>query len=367
MVEDPNLRVLCVRAVQNSISQSVLEIIKQRIFDLGIEDRFEILNNEIRSTLGTGVIMFKGLQNYNSSNIKSFQGVDICWVEEAQDLSQSAWDDLDPTIRKDGAEIWLSWNPKNKTDPVDQIFRHKTPPEGSIVVNVNIFDNPWPSERNLKQMEWAKRNDPDAYAHVWLGQYLERSDARVIKNWRIEDFEAPEGTIFRLGADFGFSVDPSVLIRCFIQGNTLYIDYEAHEIGCEIVNLPDLFMQIPEAEKWPLIADSARPETISHLRNHGFPKIYGAAKGAKSLEEGIAWLNSFEIVVHPRCNNTIDELTLYKYKIDKETNKPLNLLEDKNNHCIDALRYACEGVRRAQKADRRKAPVSRPTPALSRW
>jgi phage terminase large subunit len=106
-------------------------------------------------------------------------------------------------------------------------------------------------------------------------------------------------------------------------------------------------MSIPEAEKWPMVADSARPETISHMRKNGFPKIHSAVKGAKSVEEGVEWLKSFDIIVHPRCHHTIDELTLYSYKTDKDTGKTLPILEDKDNHVIDALRYACEGARRA--------------------
>ena len=107
-------------------------------------------------------------------------------------------------------------------------------------------------------------------------------------------------------------------------------------------------MTVPEAEKWPMTADSARPETISHLRKNGFPKIYSAVKGARSLEEGIEWLQSYEIIVHPRCTHTIDELTEYSYKVDPDTRRVLPILMDKNNHLIDALRYACEGVRRAK-------------------
>ena len=177
----------------------------------------------------------------------------------------------------------------------------------------------------------------------------------MFRNWRIEEFESPEGVTFRLGADWGFSVDPSVLVRCYIEGRTLFVDYEAYMVGCEIVNLPTLFMSVPEAEKWPIVADSARPETISHMRKNGFPRILSAVKGARSLEEGVEWLKSFDIVVHPRCKHLIDELTLYSYKTDPLTGQVLPILADKDNHVLDALRYACEGVRRAQK----QAPIRR--------
>jgi phage terminase large subunit len=120
-------------------------------------------------------------------------------------------------------------------------------------------------------------------------------------------------------------------------------------VGCDIVDTPALFMSVPDAEKWPITADSARPETISHMRKNGFPKIMPAVKGARSLEEGVEFLKSFDIVVHPRCKHLIDELTYYKYKEDPLTGLVLPVLEDKDNHVIDALRYACEGARRAQK------------------
>jgi phage terminase large subunit len=169
----------------------------------------------------------------------------------------------------------------------------------------------------------------------------------VFKNWTIEEFERPVGTHFRLGADWGFSIDPTVLIRCDIDGRKLYVDYEAYMVGCEIVNTPELFMSVPDAEKWVITADSARPETISYMQKHGFPKIVAAIKGAKSLEEGVEFLKSFDIVVHPRCKHLIDELTLYSYKTDPLTGQVMPILEDKDNHVIDGLRYACEGARRA--------------------
>jgi phage terminase large subunit len=99
-----------------------------------------------------------------------------------------------------------------------------------------------------------------------------------------------------------------------------------------------------------MVADSARPETISHVRKNGFPKILAAAKGAKSLEEGVEFLKSFEIIVHPRCTHLIDELTLYSHKTDPLTGTVMPVLADKDNHIIDALRYACEGARRAMRA-----------------
>jgi len=212
-------------------------------------------------------------------------------------------------------------------------------------------------------MEFDRGRDYDKYLHIWEGEYRRNSEARVFKNWRVEPFESPANVEYRLGADFGFSVDPSVAMRCWISGTQIFIDYEAWGLGVEIMNLPQLFMSIPDGEKYWMTADSARPETISHLRQHGFPRIAPALKGARSLEEGVEFLKSYDLVVHPRCTHLIDELTHYSYKTDPLTGQVLGVLEDKNNHCIDALRYAVEGARRAMKAKPRVVSVTVPTMA----
>jgi phage terminase large subunit len=347
---------VCVREVQKSLKQSVKKLLEGKIEALNAGAYFDVQDAQIKSTHG-GLIIFQGLQNHTADSIKSLEGFDIAWVEEAQSVSQRSLDMLRPTLRKPGSELWFSWNPSAATDPVDALLRCSEPPPGSVVVEANYMDNPWLPEELRVEMEYDKKRDPDKYAHIWLGAYQQNSEARVFRNWRIEEFERPEGTIFRLGADWGFSVDPSVLIRCDIQGHNLYVDYEAYQVGCEIVNLPELFMSVPDAEKWPITADSARPETISHMQKNGFPKIRPAIKGAKSLEEGVEFLKSFDIIVHPRCKHLIDELTLYKYKEDPLTGAILPILDDKDNHVIDALRYACEGARRAGKAPK---PQSKP-------
>jgi phage terminase large subunit len=135
-------------------------------------------------------------------------------------------------------------------------------------------------------------------------------------------------------------------VRCYLDGKRLYVDHEAYMVGCEIDQLPDLFMRVPDSTKWFITADTARPETISYMQRHGFPKINAAIKGAKSVEEGVEFLKSYDIVVHPRCKHTIDELTLYSYVVDDLTGQVTPKLADKDNHVIDALRYACEGARR---------------------
>lgn len=351
---------VCIRENQKSLDQSVKKLLEAKIQALNAGAYFEVQDKRIKARNG-GLIIFQGMQNHTAESIKSLEGYDIAWVEEAQTLSQRSLDMLRPTIRKTGSELWFSWNPRQETDPVDVLLRGEMLPPGAVVVEANYPDNPWFVDTTLVQeMEYDRKRDPDKYSHIWLGQYQQNSEARVFRNWTVEEFEIPPDAVLRQGADWGFATDPSVLVQSFIVGRKLYVPYEAYRVGCEIVDTPALFMSVPDSEKWPITADSARPETISHMRKNGFPKIMPAVKGPGSLEEGVEWLKSFDIVVHPRCKHLIDELTLYKYKEDPLTGLVMPKLEDKDNHVIDALRYACEGARRAGKAMTVKRTVAPP-------
>lgn len=345
---------VCLREIQKSLKFSVKKLLENKIASMNAGAYFEVQNEQIKSVNG-GVIIFQGMQDHTSDSIKSLEGFKIAWFEEAQTASQRSLDLLRPTIRSPGSQLWFSWNPRFATDPVDQLLRGPTPPPNAIVVEANYSDNPWLPAELLEEMEYDKRRDPDKYAHIWLGKYQSNTSSRVFKNWTIEEFEVDPNAVIRQGADWGFSVDPTVLVQAYIVGRRLYIPHEAYRVGCEIVDTPALFMSLPDAEKWPMVADSARPETISHLRKNGFPKITAAIKGPKSVEEGIGFLQGFDIVVHPRCTHTIDELTLYSYKTDPlDESKVLPVLADKDNHVIDALRYAMEGARRAANVRERK-------------
>lgn len=340
------LDAVCLREVQRSLEFSVKRELEAAIQDMNAGAYFEVQDRRILSKNG-GVTIFEGMQNHTADSIKSLARFKRAWVEEAQNLTQHSLDILRPTLRDDDSQLWFSWNPNKATDAVDAFFRNR-PPKNSVIVKANYTDNPWFPEILREEREHDERNGtPEKYAWVWLGAYQQAGDALVFKNWKVEEFDSQDGALFRYGADWGFSIDPSVLVRCYLVGRKLYVDHEAYQVGCEIDRLPDLFLSVPEAEKWPVTADSARPETISYMRNHGFPRMTAAIKGAKSVEEGVAFLQGLEIVVHPRCRHTIDELSTYAYRKDPDTGKPIPILEDKNNHVIDALRYACEGARRA--------------------
>jgi len=340
------LRILCAREIQKSIKTSVKQLLEDKIKLLGLEWFYQVTLTGIVGRNGTQ-FLFEGLRT-NPESIKSMEGIDIVWVEEASTVSQASIDLLVPTIRKPGSELWFSWNPRLKTDPVDAMFRGEDgPPPRTIMFCANFTENPWFPEVLREEMEWDRKRDPDKYAHIWLGQYRRNSEAAVFKNWRIDEMTVPPDVTPYYGADWGFSVDPTVLVKCYlIDKRTLYIEAEVYKVGCEIDHTPALFSKIPGAKRWPIRADSARPETISYMNRNGW-NIVGATKGPGSIEDGIAFLQSVDIIVHPSCKHCIDELTLYSYKLDKLTQEVLPELEDKENHVIDALRYALEEARKA--------------------
>lgn len=380
------LRIGCFREVQLTLKESVKQLLEDKIAAAGLQGFYRSLENEIRGANGSQFI-FRGLRAIDSDGIKSMEGLDIAWVEEASSVSLKSLSILRPTIRKAGSEIWFTYNPDQPTDPVDVMFRGEAgPPPGSIVRKVNYDLNPWFTASPMAgDMEYDRKRDADAYAHIWLGEYRRNSEARVFRNWRIEAFETPADAVLRFGADWGFAVDPTVLIRMFIgrwengkpvadvKGRCLFIDQEAYKVGCEIDETPALFAGngadwqnphghpgVPGSRAWLITADSSRPETVSYMKRKGF-KIVPALKGAGSIEDGIEFLKTFDIFVHPRCKHTITELTLYAWKVDELTGQILPVLADKNNHLIDAARYACEGVRRAKKPTVPPPVAKRPT------
>jgi phage terminase large subunit len=352
-IRQPNMRSVCIREVQKSLDQSVKRLLEDRIKAYGADGYFRVLDTHIETGRG-GLILFQGMQNHTAASIKSLEGYGRAWVEEAQSLSQRSLDLLRPTIRVPGSEIWFSWNPSQPTDPVDAFLRGPNPPADAIVVKATYRDNPWFGKPLSDEMAEDRARDYEKYLHVWEGEYEQHSEANVFRNYRVREFDTPARAQFYFGADWGYAIDPTVLVRCWIDGRTLYIDREVYKVGCEIDHIPTLFDQLDptqpgQARRWTVIADSARPETISYLQRHGYPQLRAAKKGSGSVEEGVQFLQSYDIVLHPRCVNTIREFGAYRYQRDRLTGKVIPELEDADNHVIDAVRYATESVRRDTK------------------
>lgn len=358
-VLNPGFRSVCLREIQKSIKFSSKQLIADKIQKMGFGSVFEVQDQVIKAP-GGGIIIFQGLQSHTADSIKSLEGFNRAWIEEAQSISEYSWSMLRPTMRADDSEIWASWNPLTADDPIDKFFRGPgSDREDMVTVRANWSDNPWFASGVLAD---ERRHDmtarPDEYDWVWEGAYRTISEAAIFRNkFEITDFETPDDAVFYHGADWGFAKDPSALVRCFIQDDCLYIDQECYEYGVEIDHLPKLFERIDTARKWPIKGDSASPQIISYLRRQGF-NIDGAKKWANSVEEGISFVKSFKkIFIHRRCENIGREFRIYSWKQDQKTGMIIPKPEDKDNHAIDALRYAlndyiiAKGAARFKRAD----------------
>jgi phage terminase large subunit len=369
-VVEPDARIACIREVQRSLRYSVKSLIEAKIRKFGVQSEFTVLEREIRRNGGSGVLIFEGMQDHTADSIKSLEGFDVAWVEEAQNLSKRSLDLLTPTIRKDGSELWYSWNPENATDPVDVRLLEGTTPDpeqprivrnprtDAIVVHADYTDNPFCPLVLRKEAEELRRKDPDAYAHIWLGAYNTRSEAQILAGkWVIDEFTPGadwDGPYH--GADFGFAQDPTTLVRCWVHDRRLYVERETYRVGLELDDTATHWTRaVPDVAKYVVRADSARPESISFLRRHGIPRIEAAPKWSGSVEDGIAFLRSFDrIVLHPRCTHAADEARHYAYKVDKRTGDVLPDVVDAHNHIWDAVRYAL-------------APLMQPKAGLQAW
>lgn len=355
------LRVLCARELQISIQDSVHKLLKEQIDELGLGSVYEVQQNIIRGVNGSEFI-FSGLRS-NATKIKSMEGVDIVWVEEAQTVSEESWSILVPTVRKEGSEIWVTFNPNEETDPTYQRFV-VDPQPGAVVVKIGWQDNPWFPETLKAELEYLYRVDPEAAAHVWGGCTRRVSDAQVLRGRYVVEPFTPGvdwcGPYF--GADWGFSTDPTALVCLWVNERTLYLEHEAYGVGVDLDDTPALFDTVPGAKAHMIRADSARPETISHMRRKGYVRIIPAEKWHGSVEDGVEHLRSYErIVIHPRCVHAAEEARLWSYKQDKLTGDVLPVLLDRHDHVWDAVRYGLEPIIKTGKRGKPKPkPPERP-------
>lgn len=353
------IRVLCAREFQVSIKESFHAELKAAIDSVPwLADHYDVGVDYLRGSNGTE-FMFRGLR-HNSSGIKSLAKVDLTIVEEAEDVPEESWLALEATVfRQPKSELWAVWNPRVDGSPVDKRFR-KTPPERSIVVEVNWNDNPYfpPGLDTLRQRE-QQRLDPATYAHVWEGAYLENSDSQVFHGKvHVEEFSpASSWDGPYLGGDFGFSQDPTAAVELYIHDGDLYIHREAFKVGLELDDTASFVCDhIPGFERDVSRWDCARPESVSHLRRHGLPRAESVTKWQGSVEDGIQFLRSFgRIVIHPRCVNMQREARFYSYKVDRHTGDITSKLVDADNHGWDAVRYALAPM------------IKRPTKRIGVW
>lgn len=343
--------ILCGREYMNSLEDSSMEEVKQAIRSVDwLDAYFDIGDKYIRTKNRRVWYVFSGLR-HNLDSIKSKARILLAWIDEAENVSEIAWQKLRPTVREEGSEVWVTWNPEKDGSPTDKRFR-KSPPSGSKIAEINYTDNPWfPAVLEEERLDDRDTLDDQTYAWIWEGAYRENSEAQILAGkYRVAEFmpgKGWDGPYY--GLDWGFSQDPTAGVKCWIHDNRLYIEHEAGKVGLENDDIADFMIaRLPGIEAHAVRGDSARPETISHVKSKGrdgkrsnLPRLEGVEKWKGSVEDGIAHLRSYrEIVIHPRCTETLKEARLYSYKVDRLSGDVLTDIVDKHNHYIDAVRYA---------------------------
>jgi len=335
--------ILASREHLNSLEESSLEEIKAAIrSEPWLMDYYDIGEKYIRTKNRRVSYAFAGLR-HNLDSIKSKARILLNWTDEGESVSEMAWRKLIPTIREGGSENWVSYNPESEESATHKRFIADTP-TNCVITDINWRDNPWfPDELNQERLD-DKRIRPDTYDHVWEGGFLTITEAQVFRGkFKTEEFKPGhnwDGPYH--GLDFGFAQDPTAVIRCWVYDGALWIDYEAGRTKLELDDTASFIKdRLPDAEKYAMRADSARPESISYLKRHGLPKMQSVKKWPGSVEDGVEFIKSFrKVYIHPRCSSVEREFRLYSYKVDRLTGDIVPKIVDANNHYIDALRYA---------------------------
>jgi phage terminase large subunit len=376
---DP-LRGVCIREVQNSIKDSVKSLIEGKIASLGLSKFYEVTRDEVRGANGS-LMVFRGMQDYNADNIKSLEGFDWAWVEEAQSLSARSWRLLRPTIRKPGSEIWCSWNPRWDTDAVDSFFRGANCPDDAVCVEINWRDNPWLPDVLKAEIARDFAADPEMAEHVWNGGYEIVSEgayyAKMIaaaeREGRVGDFpydpKLPVKTSWDLGVDDYTAV-------WFVQEDghraTVIDYYEVSGDGASQILatcMPEVFLPPPWEEEFKgwtregALAQLGR-DVPYHYGEHFFPhdlKMREWGAGARSRVETVKALGlsnvrkgaavgpeerinaSRRVLPLTRFNNTarvqlgLKRLRRYSRKMNDALGTYTTPLHDENSHGADAF------------------------------
>jgi phage terminase large subunit len=355
-------RAVCIREVQNSIRDSVRQLIVDKIQKFGLGEEFEILDAEIRGRNGS-LIIFKGMQHYNAETIKSLEAYEIAWVEEAQTLSGKSLELLRPTLRTEGSELWFSWNPRHRTDAVDVFFRKHPHPE-AVSVFVNHADNPWFPEVLRKEMEHDKSVDPEIAEHVWEGAYGMQQGA-ILARWvdraeragRINDAVAfdPDATAIEISSDLGFRDTATWWFWQRKLGGYSLLDYVG-DSGLEaadwIVRLQDMLRE----HEWPLgkiwLPHDAMTKTFQSKNSaiEQFLKAFGAGKCEIVPKTSKAdRINAARTVIKQcefhktRCELGLDGLRAWEFEYNPDTQAfSREPLHNWASHPSDGYSYGCQ-------------------------
>jgi phage terminase large subunit len=349
--KDP-IRILCAREFQTSIKDSVHKLLCDQIESLGLLSFYEITQMSIRGKNGTE-FSFVGLKN-NVSNIKSYEGVDICWVEEAQTTSRLSWNILIPTIRKEGSEIWISFNPELETDETYQRFV-ANPPQDSITMKVNWSDNPWFPDVLKLEKDALKLRDEEAYNQVWEGLCRQTVDGAIFakemqqaeKDGRLcrvpYDATKPVHAVF----DLGWSDSTAIWFLQFVGMETRLIRYieDSQKTISYYLATMQTYGYVYDTIWLPHDAEN---KTLA-AAGRSIDDIVRAAGYKTQIMPRVPILDSINAArtIFPNCyfdrEHTADGLAClrhYRYEVDPETGQfSRNPLHDHYSHGADAFRY----------------------------
>jgi len=345
-------RVVCGREFQNSIRDSVKELIEQKIRKNGLEDDWRSTDRELLNVVTGSRISFLGM-NRNPESAKSLEGATIFWGEEAQTFTKRSVEIIVPTIRAQGSRMVWSWNSRFRTDEVDVMFRGGVPPEKSYISNVSWRDNLYFYRTRMpSEFRRSLRNNPKRHVHIWEGGYDENPDAAIFTNWSVgRPSHIPDTVIPRFGLDFGFSADPNAAVKVYVieaknddEEDIIYVAQEKVVHNQPIRSLHTTLDSLSEVRDYEVIADSASPSNIDHLVIQDGFNVYGARKGPGSVVAGISLMQGFHIMVDPDCPITASEIKSYMWHLDKSGRTLPKPAEHQQDHCIDAIRYAVEDL-----------------------
>lgn len=338
-------KIVCARQFQNSIRDSSKELVEQRIDALGMRAEFAVTDRAITHAATGSEFLFVGLER-NIDSIRSLEGADIVWIEEARTINARSMEILLPTVRKQGSELIWTWNPEQPTDPVDAYFRSGDPPPRSIITCVDYTSNPYFFQTEMPaEVELMRRRNPDRYKHIWLGDYDTRYESKVFPNVTTGRVEIPVNCPALFGLDFGFGADPTFVVKLYVLDRTKQIYVAAEATGRAAMDqLPSMIRSVCPHDGTLIKADSSNPGAIEFLCRRGL-NVIGARKGQGSIESGILFLQGYQIVIDPGCEAMRDEARLYSWAVDPLTRKvlPGNPI-DAHNHGVDACRYATEDL-----------------------
>lgn len=357
------MRFLCAREFQNSIAESSYQLLKDLIALYELNEYKATENSIVNQITGTEFI-FKGL-HHNEQSIKSIEGIDIAWVEEAQTVSKTSIEVLTPTVRKAGSKIIYTYNRLLENDPVHQRLVVEGRPN-TLVINVNydIAEKYGYLPDEIKnEIEDDKENRPALYKHKWLGEpnSLER---RVYKDWVQVDSVPHEARLVRRGLDFGYTNDPTAIVAIYEYNGGYILDEEVYRKGMKNNDIASFLKNVDQPNTL-VIGDSAEPKSIADLQDFGV-NILGVKKiggddplgNKKTFKQFmIDFVGQKRISVTKRSSNIWREYMGYLHKEDKD-GRILNDPEDGNDHAMDSIGYGFMGLRPAK--EEAKVPAYKP-------